>query len=464
MKIETLLDTPAILANQGTPVHLALRFTAPTLESKRSKPIAFCVVLDHSSSMLGEPLNQAKEATKRVIQNLRSNDRFALILFDDRAQTLIPLQQGLDKETALRTIDRIQPGGTTNLTGGWMLGRDALKAAPKDMPKKILLLSDGHLNVGITEPEQVKQIVAQGLEQNGIRTSCLGFGPSYLEDLMADLAAATGGTFYDARNPDLLPQIFAAELEGLQSLAVQNLRVRMKRTTFCEMAVLLSDYPLVDLPGDNGSEITVGDLVSEEQRTLVLVLEVLPIPLIQGQPVASLEGEALLECEFLWDAIGKDAVSSHTEKRIIRVLPVQDEREIRHNEEIIPFIAAQRAGKSVREALDQVDQGQVEEAVDGLKDALGRIQKYGVDADLSDALKILHHAIDNINLELGGWVHDSRKAARFMAASASKMSTEDFSSLENLTDMPSWQIEKMKARMRAERERERRRRSEGGEE
>lgn len=427
MIIETLLDHPAILANQGTPVHLALRFTAPTLESKRSQPIAFCVVLDRSGSMQGEPLDQAKEAARRVVQNLRKDDQFALILFDNRAQTLIPLQANFDREAALKAIDRIHTGGSTNLTGGWMLGRDALKGAPKELPKKILLLSDGHLNVGITEPEQVKQIVAQGLEQHGIRTSCLGFGPDYLEDLMAALAAATGGSFHDARQPDSLPHIFDAELEGLQSLTVQNLRVRMKRSTFCETAVLLSDYPVVDLLENHGSEISVGDLVSEEQRTLVLFLEVLPLPLIQGKPAASLEGEALLECEFLWDAIQKDSVSSHTEKRTIRVLAVQDESEVRHNEEIIPFIAAQQAGRSVSEAVDRVDQGQVEEAIEGLKKALQRIKAYGVGTDLTDALNTLHEALWNLEPGLG-WRGHSRKNAIYRSRASSRMSTRDIPS------------------------------------
>lgn len=439
MNIETLLDTPAILANQGTPVHLALRFTAPELESKRTQPIAFCVVLDRSGSMGGKPLEQAKAACKLVVQNLRKGDRFALILFDNQAQTLIPLQKIRDKGVALRAIDRVGSGGSTNLTGGWMLGRDALKQAPKEMPKKILLLSDGMLNVGITDPGQVKQIVARGLEEHGIRTSCLGFGPDYLEDVLVALADATGGKFYDANNPEVLPDVFDAELEGLQSLTVQNLRIRVKRTTFCESAVLLSDYPAVDLPAfaqgfggpgpeDSGSEITVGDLVSEEQRTLVLLLEVLAIPLIEGVPAASLEGEALLECVFLWDAIQKDQVTSHSEERTIRVLPVQDESEVVRNSEIIPLVAAQRAGKSVREALDRVDSGQVEEAIGGLKDAIRRIEAYGVGSDLTDALNTLHEALDNLDLEKGYSGLHSRKRLIYRARASAMMSNKDIPS------------------------------------
>lgn len=444
MKIETLLDTPSILANRGTPVHLALRFTAPAVESGRSRPIAFCVVLDRSGSMHGQPLEQAKEATRRVIRNLRRDDRFALVIFDEQAQTLLPLQAVGDRESALRAVDRIRCGGSTNLTGGWMLGRDALKAAPEGMPRKILLLSDGMLNMGITDPEQVRQIAAQGLEQHSIRTSTLGFGEQYQEDVMVAIAETTGGTFYDARNADLLARIFAVELEGLQALAVQNLRVRSRRRDFCERALLLSAYPMVSLP-EGGSEVTVGDLVSEEQRTLVLALEVLPIPpLPDGSPAASLEGEELLECEVLWDALQGDGVASHREVRTIRILPVQDEKDVVRNTEIIPFVAAQQAGRCVREAIDRLDRGEVKNAIEGLKDAIRRIEAYGTGADLTDALRTLHNTLRNIDIDTG-WVNeDSRKVSFFRAYSSSKMSSAMYDASADLDEVPSWLRQKKK--------------------
>jgi hypothetical protein len=45
------------------------------------------------------------------------------------------------------------------------------------------------------------------------------FGENYNEDIMAELARATNGQFYDAESPDKLPAIFASELEGLQNSA-----------------------------------------------------------------------------------------------------------------------------------------------------------------------------------------------------------------------------------------------------
>ena len=173
----------------------------------------------------------------------------------------------------------------------------------------------------------VMRLVGAGLEKDAVRTSCLGFGPAYNEDLMAECARITGGQFYDAQSAEKLPAIFAAELEGLQKLVVQNLRVRFKRLDFCEAAMLLGNSPVVNLP-DGRQEITVGDLVSGETRVLCFELGVLPLPLVAGQPVCSLEGELLLELEFLFDEIGETSIHSKTVNQIIRIQDTQDPAEV----------------------------------------------------------------------------------------------------------------------------------------
>ena len=73
---------------------------------------------------------------------------------------------------------------------GWLLGRDELLKARETAQgiaptRKILLLMDGHLNAGNTEPDGVEALTGAGLEKDGIRTSCLGFGDGYNENILA---------------------------------------------------------------------------------------------------------------------------------------------------------------------------------------------------------------------------------------------------------------------------------------
>jgi Ca-activated chloride channel homolog len=422
MKIEALLDYETVLANRGCPVHLALRFTAPPVASDRTRPIAFCLVIDRSGSMEGVPLEAAKEAARLVVRNLRKSDYFSLAVFDDTAQVVAPLQCVENRQALLVAIDAIRPGGSTNLTGGWMLGRDELQKAPADLPRRLLLLTDGQLNVGIVEPEAVRQVVAAGLERHHISTSCLGFGDGYNEDLLALLANASNAHYYDANSPEQLPAIFEAELEGLQALAVQNLRVRLKRLDFCDSLAVLADYPCVHWAGGS-LEITVGSLVSEEERTLLVAMEIPPIPLVGGgKPAADLEGERLVEVEVLYDRLQPDQVISHRWRQVVRVLPVQDETQVRTNSEMIAIVSAQHAGKTLGAAIAEADSGRVKEAKERLLQAIAKLKAYPAAPETADGLRVLEEFLDRLQI-MGTWSARERKSARYQSEYFRKMSS-----------------------------------------
>jgi Ca-activated chloride channel homolog len=102
-------------------------------------------------------LASALRAAKTVVQNLRREDNLALITFDDAASVVIPMGPVSSKQAVLDRIDGIQSGSSTNLTGGWRLGRDDLRGTPIGTARRQLLLTDGVLNIGITEPTLVSR-------------------------------------------------------------------------------------------------------------------------------------------------------------------------------------------------------------------------------------------------------------------------------------------------------------------
>jgi len=396
MKINLLLDHRTILANQAQPVNFALQFRADNSDTPRSKPAAFCVVLDQSGSMQGKPLQYAKEATCLAIRNMRREDEFALVLFQSSAQVLIPLQPCNDKQRLLDLVNKINPGGSTNLTGGWMLGRDELKKAPTEASRLLLLLSDGLLNVGLVDPIQVRQIVANGLEADAIRTSALGFGDNYDEKLLADLASATNGQFYDADSPEKLPGIFTHELDGLQKLAIQNLRIRLKKLDFCESFELVSGYPGIDLP-DGRKEFAVGDLVSDEERVVCFALAVFPLPWAEGAPVVSLQGEKLLELEILYDEIGESGIVSKTNQQIVRVQATPNPEEVKVDETVVHWVSMQRAGLTLKQATDEIAGGSPYKAKLILEQAIQVLSQSGSKPRVGEAVQMLKDLLAQIS-------------------------------------------------------------------
>jgi len=419
MKTQYHLDYPTILAGRSEVVHLALQFQAEKQPSTRSGAFAFGLVLDRSGSMGGAPLQCAKEAAKVVLRNMGAEDWFSLVVFENSAQTIIPLQIPSQRAALDGRIDAIEARGSTNLTGGWMLGRDELSKAPAGLPRKLLVLTDGHLNHGITEPEQVRQIVADGMERHQIRTSCLGFGDGYNEDLLEQLANQGGGALHDVTSPEKFPEVFRQELESLLCLSAQNLRVRLRRLHYCSGVAVLSQYPVVAQP-DGGVEIMVGDLVSAEERVLVLALEVLPIPTMgDGTPAASVDGEALLELELVYDEITPTGVVSRSEAHTVRVAATQDPAQVKVNEQAIEWVATQETGRFISEAIhlrDRDDLGEMQRRIEALKSKLAH---YGCDEKIKKALAHLA-AFEHSARE---WSARGRKEMKLAAMRAAKQSS-----------------------------------------
>ena len=363
--------------------------------------------------MAGKPLEHARKACELVVKNLRKEDYFSLVIFENEAQVVVPLQQVKSKDAVIQVIRQIQDAGSTNLTAGWMLGRDELKKAPSGTQRRLLLLTDGHLNVGIIDPAQVERIVASGLEKDTVRTSSLGFGDNYSEDILRQLAKASGGDFHDADSPEKLPVIFKVELQGLQQITAQNVRLRVKRLDFCERWGQLSDYSFTSLP-DNRIEFSIGDLVSQEDRIMVLLMEVLPLPLLNGQPVTSLEGEKLLELEILWDEIGEKEIKSCRHEQVIRVLGTQDANDVKLNEETVAWVAVQRAGKAVDEATKDVDANKIIDAKVKLQQALDALKRYKLDDKAADGIRLLQDFLTR--LESGEYSVRDRKEANYSSS------------------------------------------------
>ena len=369
--------------------------------------------------MGGHPLEQAKAAAKMVLSNLREDDLVALVVFSESARTIIPLQTGTNRAALHAQIDAIQPEGSTNLMAGWMLGRDELEKSPGGIPRKLLLLTDGHLNAGITELGQIVPLITDATKNRQIRTSCLGFGDHYNEDLLATIATVGTGAMHDATEPEAFQKIFMLELESLLALSVQNLRVRVRKLQYCDRFGVVSSYTVLERP-EGVFEITIGDLVSDEERVLVLVLEVLPLPLMgDGLPVASLEGEALLDLEIAYDEITEEGVHSRVEQRTIRISAVQNPAEVVRNGQAVRWVAIQEVGRMMMAAILERDSGDELVLRERIRRTKEKLEGYGMEKATEEALETLRI----FEKKVVRWDLRSRKQVRHYSAMSTMTSS-----------------------------------------
>lgn len=188
---------------------------------------ALALVLDRSGSMSGQPLHEARRCAEYVVGRLRPTDSVSLVQFDNRVQRLwpaVPIGDG----TALRAaISGIEAGGNTNLHGGWKEGADSLSDIAGQGLKRVILLSDGQANEGLTDNDA---IAAQCTEwaAHGITTSTYGLGRGFNEDLMVAMARAGGGNHYYGETAEDLMDPFQQELELLGNLCMRELHLSVK--------------------------------------------------------------------------------------------------------------------------------------------------------------------------------------------------------------------------------------------
>lgn len=273
MKTSLLLSQRPM--NGGHLVRALLDLTGELPEDAARAPLNVALVLDRSGSMAGARLEAAKQAASQLVRRLHPDDRIAVVAFDDEVTTVAEPGTAADHVAVSRAIEAISTGGTTNLSGGWLQGRALLADAAADYDvNRLILLSDGHANVGITDHARLRQLAAQAAE-DGIVTTTIGVGGGYDEELMIAMADGGLGTGYYMERPDQATAIFDEELLGLLSICAQNISVRLQPTDAVEATAVLHSYPAT-AGDDNALTLSLGDLYAREPRRVLIEFAIAP--------------------------------------------------------------------------------------------------------------------------------------------------------------------------------------------
>ena len=285
MKPTVKFDRTLVTVLVDEVVHVMLELAAPPAATMNRAPLDVVVVLDRSGSMSGAPLESVTAATAQLLRLAGPDDRVGVVAFDDEVQLVLPLAHH-DPDIASRAVRAIQEGGSTNLSGGWLKGLELLTTAPRaESLRRIIVLTDGHANAGITGADQLVQLIKGGYGQ-GVTTSCIGFDAGYDEQLLAALADSGMGNDYWCAGPDQAARVFADEFGGLAAVVAQNVSVEITPSAAVAATAVLNEFPTTALP--TGVQVALGDAYGGERRKLVARFHLRPVTTAGPIDVATL--------------------------------------------------------------------------------------------------------------------------------------------------------------------------------
>ncbi|WP_299460630.1 VWA domain-containing protein [uncultured Microscilla sp.] len=246
-------------------------------EKQERIPLNISLVVDRSGSMSGDKLNYVKKAVDFVIDNLKSDDVLSIVQYDDEIDVVASSAKVTNKKALHEKVKGIQARNMTNLSGGMMEGYAQVKSSQSNgYVNRVLLLSDGLANAGITAPEQLQQIAQKKFREAGIALSTFGVGSDFNEVLMTNLSEYGGANYYFIDMPDKIPQIFAQELEGLLSVVAQNTTLELTFPQNYLKCVQVYGFP-ANINQDKVS-VNFNDVVAEEEKAVLIKFEVTRTP------------------------------------------------------------------------------------------------------------------------------------------------------------------------------------------
>ncbi len=183
-----------------------------------------------------------------AIEQLLPTDRVSITIFDDKVETLAANALAVDKGPLVALLRTIEPRGSTALHGGWQEGGNQVRRhLVAGGLNRILLLSDGIANVGLSEPDALATD-AHKLTAKGVSTTTLGLGDDYNEDLLEAMAqSGDGNYYYYVEHPTQLPTLFATELRGLMAAVGNGVTLQIKPCDGVSVVDILNDFDR--LPG-----------------------------------------------------------------------------------------------------------------------------------------------------------------------------------------------------------------------
>jgi Ca-activated chloride channel family protein len=247
--------------------------------AKLSLPPANLVFLvDVSGSMSPQDrLPLVRSALHLLTRQLRPQDHVAIVSYADGTRVVLPATTGDQKHKIDAAIDTLQSGGGTYGEAGIRLAyAQAHEGFVKEGINRVLLATDGDLNIGVVDPAQLKSLV-ETERKRGIGLTTLGVGDdNYNDELMKKLADAGDGSYHYLDTLQEAHKVLVNEMTSTLAVIAQDLKLQVEFNPALVDEYRLIGYELNGLTREqfNDDKVDAGDIGAG--HTVTALYEVVP--------------------------------------------------------------------------------------------------------------------------------------------------------------------------------------------
>ncbi|WP_019946413.1 vWA domain-containing protein [Hymenobacter aerophilus] len=209
-------------------VQVALQ--ARKVATDKLPPANLVFLVDVSGSMSGpDRLGLVQQGLKLLVQQLRPQDKVALVVYAGAAGTVLPPTAGSEKATILQAIDNLSAGGSTAGGAGLRLAYDvARQNFNAQGNNRVIICSDGDFNVGEQSDQAMERLIGQQRE-SGVFLTVLGVGRGNYQDKKMELLADKGnGNYAYLDNLDEARRVLVGQFGGTLFTLAQDVKLQVE--------------------------------------------------------------------------------------------------------------------------------------------------------------------------------------------------------------------------------------------
>lgn len=237
-----------------------------------SNPRSNLVFLIDVSGSMDSPdkLPLLKNSLRMLVNTLDPDDTVAIVVYAGAAGTVLEKTKIREKGKILAALDRLKAGGSTAGGEGISLAYSIAEAnMDPEALNRVILATDGDFNVGIRDPQVLKNFVERKRNKN-IYLSVLGFGQgNYNDALMQKLAQNGNGNAAYIDNLNEARKVLVDEVQGTLFTIAKDVKIQVEFNPLKVAEYRLIGYETRMLKREdfNNDRVDAGDIGSGHSVT-----------------------------------------------------------------------------------------------------------------------------------------------------------------------------------------------------